>query len=290
VSSAPAKPRFSIDATGYIPRRSVLGLLPSAFPGLAVSSSMETSMVTAPSSSAGFLAIRPMAMVNEKSSSDLAASSATATLLVVATGIAAGSANGSFDCVAFGETFLRRTRYASTRLANSPRHSDSSSGEGESEILSAESRIVSGSRSPPFIAKFASPSRLPKIGAALLTEATSFFRDEPQKRQADMPEGNIAPHCKQVLVTGCFCAADASTPARRERAQNNMGQIAVELKNRACGQLMNTAVMIDFMDELTSSSALQACRGCSQCAGPARLPENKRTWSAPFPSMHAEKV
>jgi hypothetical protein len=37
---------------------------------------------------------------------------------------------------------------------------------------------------------------------------------ESQKRQADTPEGNIAPHCKQVLVTGCFCAADASTPVK----------------------------------------------------------------------------
>jgi hypothetical protein len=37
---------------------------------------------------------------------------------------------------------------------------------------------------------------------------------ESQKRQAYTPEGNTAPHCKQVLVTGCFCAADASTPVK----------------------------------------------------------------------------
>ncbi len=29
-----------------------------------------------------------------------------------------------------------------------------------------------------------------------------------------MLEGSTAPHCKQVLVTGEFCAADAHTPAR----------------------------------------------------------------------------
>ncbi|GAC1621207.1 MAG: hypothetical protein PVS2B2_11690 [Candidatus Acidiferrum sp.] len=33
-----------------------------------------------------------------------------------------------------------------------------------------------------------------------------------QNLQARTLEGNTAPHCKQVFVTGVFCAADASTP------------------------------------------------------------------------------
>jgi hypothetical protein len=41
-------------------------------------------------------------------------------------------------------------------------------------------------------------------------------KDESQKWQARILDGNIAPHCKHVFVTGKFCAADASTPVRRE--------------------------------------------------------------------------
>lgn len=41
-------------------------------------------------------------------------------------------------------------------------------------------------------------------------------KEESQKSQTRTPEGNIAPHCEHVLVTGKFCAADASTPVRRE--------------------------------------------------------------------------
>ena len=45
---------------------------------------------------------------------------------------------------------------------------------------------------------------------------------ESQKLQARTLEGNTAPHCKQVFVTGKFCAADASTPVRRERSKNTI--------------------------------------------------------------------
>jgi hypothetical protein len=45
-------------------------------------------------------------------------------------------------------------------------------------------------------------------------------KDESQKWQARILAGNIAPHCKHVFVTGKFCAADASTPVRRERSKN----------------------------------------------------------------------
>jgi hypothetical protein len=44
--------------------------------------------------------------------------------------------------------------------------------------------------------------------------------DESQKSQTRTLEGSIAPHCKHVFVTGAFCAADASTPVRREPPKN----------------------------------------------------------------------
>jgi hypothetical protein len=46
-------------------------------------------------------------------------------------------------------------------------------------------------------------------------------KDESQKWQARILDGNIAPHCKHVFVTGKFCAADASTPVRREHSNNS---------------------------------------------------------------------
>jgi hypothetical protein len=46
--------------------------------------------------------------------------------------------------------------------------------------------------------------------------------DESQKWQTRTLDGNTAPHCEHVFVTGKFCAADASTPARREHSENSM--------------------------------------------------------------------
>jgi hypothetical protein len=40
--------------------------------------------------------------------------------------------------------------------------------------------------------------------------------------QARTLDGSTAPHCKQVFVTGAFCAADAPTPVRSEREENSM--------------------------------------------------------------------
>ena len=45
--------------------------------------------------------------------------------------------------------------------------------------------------------------------------------DESQKSQTRTLEGSIAPHCKHVFVTGAFCAADASTPVRREHSKHS---------------------------------------------------------------------
>src|SRR6266576_7333472 len=50
----------------------------------------------------------------------------------------------------------------------------------------------------------------------------STEKAESQKLQAPTLEGNTAPHCKQVFVTGKFCAADASTPVRREHSKNTI--------------------------------------------------------------------
>ena len=47
-------------------------------------------------------------------------------------------------------------------------------------------------------------------------------KDESQKLQARTLDGNTAPHCKHVFVTGEFCAADARTPVRSEPGENNM--------------------------------------------------------------------
>jgi len=47
-------------------------------------------------------------------------------------------------------------------------------------------------------------------------------KDESQKLQARTLEGNTAPHCEHVFVTGKFCAADASTPVRRELFENSI--------------------------------------------------------------------
>jgi len=44
--------------------------------------------------------------------------------------------------------------------------------------------------------------------------------EDSQKLQARTLEGCTAPHCKHVFVTGRFCAADASTPVRREPAKD----------------------------------------------------------------------
>src|SRR5260370_12819116 len=47
-------------------------------------------------------------------------------------------------------------------------------------------------------------------------------KDESQKLQARMLDGNTAPHSEHVFVTGKFFAADASTPVKREHLQNSM--------------------------------------------------------------------
>jgi hypothetical protein len=36
-----------------------------------------------------------------------------------------------------------------------------------------------------------------------------------------MLDGDIAPHCEHVFVTGAFCAADAPTPVRSVRKENS---------------------------------------------------------------------
>src|SRR5215469_10941241 len=45
-------------------------------------------------------------------------------------------------------------------------------------------------------------------------------KDESQNWQTRVSFGSTAPHCEHVFVTGKFCAADASTPVRRELHQH----------------------------------------------------------------------
>src|SRR6266446_9969042 len=59
-------------------------------------------------------------------------------------------------------------------------------------------------------------------------------KDESQKSQARTLEGNTAPHCEHVFVTDEFCAADASTPVRREHSYNTIRLNIKEAKNRYC--------------------------------------------------------
>ena len=53
-------------------------------------------------------------------------------------------------------------------------------------------------------------------------EVVSTEKDESQKLQARTVDSSTAPHCEHVFVTGKFCAADASTPVRREHFEYTM--------------------------------------------------------------------
>jgi hypothetical protein len=62
---------------------------------------------------------------------------------------------------------------------------------------------------------------LVRISVGSSQEEVQTEKDESQKVQARTLDGNTAPHCEQVFVTGKFCAADASTPVRREHSEVN---------------------------------------------------------------------
>ena len=49
-------------------------------------------------------------------------------------------------------------------------------------------------------------------------EEVSTEKDESQKLPAPTVDNYTAPHCEHVFVTDEFCAADASTPVRREHS------------------------------------------------------------------------
>jgi len=53
-------------------------------------------------------------------------------------------------------------------------------------------------------------------------DEASTLKLESQKLHARAFDGSTQPHCKHVVVTGVFCAADASTPVRRERDENTI--------------------------------------------------------------------
>src|SRR5215510_3053194 len=61
---------------------------------------------------------------------------------------------------------------------------------------------------------------------------------ESQKVQARTPDGSIEPHCKHVVVTGAFCAADASTPVGVNRKENTTTKLARGEKLRELGVVL----------------------------------------------------
>jgi hypothetical protein len=69
---------------------------------------------------------------------------------------------------------------------------------------------------------FAAKPSLAEMSEGSSQEEGPTEKDESQKLQPRALDGNTAPHCKHVLVTGKFCAADASTPVRREQFENSM--------------------------------------------------------------------
>src|SRR5215471_7009796 len=56
------------------------------------------------------------------------------------------------------------------------------------------------------------------VGSPIAEKPTE--KDESQNWQTRLSFGSTAPHCEHVFVTGKFCAADASTPVRRELDQH----------------------------------------------------------------------
>jgi hypothetical protein len=76
------------------------------------------------------------------------------------------------------------------------------------------------------------------------TPRKSTENEESQKLHARTLDGSTAPHCKQVLVTDKFCAADASTPVRRvqqefittqsESCLNQEANVSKDLSGEIC--------------------------------------------------------
>jgi hypothetical protein len=143
-----------------------------------------------------------MAMVNEKSSSAGSVASATLTARPER-GCSAGSPKGSWGCAASGLDLPRRAWYASRRSSSSP--------------CQAGSRSMLAATPPRRDSAFRPISPRGRDAPCSSNEDGSVGRLESQKLHARTLDGSTAPHCKHVFVTGAFCAADASTPARRER-------------------------------------------------------------------------
>jgi hypothetical protein len=67
------------------------------------------------------------------------------------------------------------------------------------------------------------------IGGNVATRPGCAEVEISQKLQARALEGSTAPHSKQVLVTGRFCAADAHTPVRSVPKKINTPRDAVKI-------------------------------------------------------------
>src|SRR5579863_1535290 len=134
-----------------------------------------------------------MAMVKEKSSSTSFRSTRGCSAIATAgnsDGEVAYCSNGSSGWPSESEFFRLRARYDATRSATAPRQTGPG---GWSDARIPRDCCAGGS-----------------------AEELAGARCESQKVQTRTPDGRIAPHCKQVLFTGEFCAADASTPVWSE--------------------------------------------------------------------------
>src|SRR5262249_55759299 len=96
------------------------------------------------------------------------------------------------------------------RCASSPRHASSDA--AASEEAAADGGGTAFSLTSGSSRRFVS-SRCPD-------EALWTIKVESQKLQTRTLDCCTAPHCRHVFVTGRFCAADASTPVRRELLQD----------------------------------------------------------------------
>src|SRR5580693_1388685 len=99
-----------------------------------------------------------------------------------------------------------------------------------------------------------------------------------------MPDGIIAPHCKQVLFTGCFCAADASTPARRERHEDSTWNLFTPIKKKHCFESDSSkfCVRTRRSGRITRTSVQQTYHDYAQCGDPMPPQQSKRTANVPI--------
>src|ERR1700684_4394445 len=120
------------------------------------------------------------------------------------------------------------------RSSSSPRQAPTG---GASSALGVETEFAS--RLPDTVISGAC------VGASssrtMRADEISTLKLESQKLQACAFEGSTQPHCKHVFVTGAFCAADASTPAR-----SDVGRITPLIKKQGGNASAKTRIRHHF--------------------------------------------